>query len=198
MTYAYSQIDNSNLKWFQNDSTAYSLLAIEISRGNLRGLHSTSVSFSYPITAIAGQNGAGKTTVLALAACAYHNTAIAYNPFGRRNPYYTISDFFIQSTVEQPVEGIVLKYRYLHDRWKSDTGTQDGPSWQKREKTKGGRWTNYDRRVKRSVAFLGIERVVPESEHRVLRSYSRYFAQSAQHGWENDMSVTKIRGTLPR
>jgi|SRR5882672_1328280 len=86
MTYAYSQIDKSNLKWFQKDSTAHSLLAIELSRGNLRGLHSTSVSFSYPITAIAGQNGAGKTTLLALTACAYHNTAIAYNPFGRPIP----------------------------------------------------------------------------------------------------------------
>jgi len=56
------------------------------------------------------------------------------------------------------------------------------------EKTKGGRWTNYDRRVSRSVAFLGIERVVPEYESRVLRSYSRYFAQSAQHGWENNIA----------
>jgi hypothetical protein len=42
--------------------------------------------------------------------------------------------------------------------------------------------------VKRSAAFLGIERVVPESEHRVLRSYSHYFAQSAQYGWENDIA----------
>src|SRR5262245_29425992 len=124
MTYAYSHIDNSNLQWFQKDSSAHSLFAIEIARGHLRGLHSISVSFAYPITAIAGQNGVGKTTLLALAACAYHNTDIAYNPLGRRNPYYTISDFFIQSAVEQPVEGMVLRYKYLHDRWKSGTGTR--------------------------------------------------------------------------
>jgi len=47
---------------------------------------------------------------------------------------YTISDFFIQSAVEQPVEGMVLKYKYLHDRWKSGTGTREGFGWQRREK----------------------------------------------------------------
>jgi hypothetical protein len=43
--------------------------------------------------------------------------------------------------------------------------------------------------VKRSVAFLGIERVVPESENRVLRSYSRYFAHSTQQDWDKEIAA---------
>jgi len=53
-----------------------------------------------------------------------------------------------------------------------------------REKKAGGRWSNYDNRVPRSAVFLGIQRVVPEYEETVLRTYSRRFSQAAREAWE--------------
>lgn len=49
------------------------LRAIEITGGNgLRTLGSVRLPFNYPITAICGKNGTGKSTALALAALAFH------------------------------------------------------------------------------------------------------------------------------
>jgi ABC-type phosphate/phosphonate transport system ATPase subunit len=63
MTYEYSELDKKNLGWFTNDFTRATLTGIRI-HGSLRGLKDLLVEFSYPITAIAGRNGSGKTTIL--------------------------------------------------------------------------------------------------------------------------------------
>jgi predicted ATPase len=93
MPYHYSQIDRNNIGWFTNDVTRSTLLAIRIDVGSIRGLQDLEINFQYPITAIAGRNGSGKTTLLSLAACAFHAPRRGYKLKGRKNPYYTISDF---------------------------------------------------------------------------------------------------------
>lgn len=57
--------------------------------------------------------------------------------------------------------------------------------YQSRKKKKGGRWTNYDRRVPRDVAFLGIERIVPHNEKSQSKSYYKAFESSIEEGWED-------------
>lgn len=57
-----------------NDNTHQLLRSIQLADGNLRGLTPFKIDFDYPITAIAGKNGSGKSTILALACCAFHNT----------------------------------------------------------------------------------------------------------------------------
>lgn len=59
-----------------------------------------------------------------------------------------------------------------------------GVCYQKRAKRKGGKWTDYARRVKSNVAFLGIDRIVPHSERSQSKSYSKSFKESAPQGWE--------------
>ena len=66
MTYRYSDIDNNNIKWFTKDESKATLLSIEMLIGEIRGLKDVKIEFKYPITAIAGRNGSGKTTILAL------------------------------------------------------------------------------------------------------------------------------------
>ncbi len=198
MVYRYSQLDRDNLAWFSHDVTRATLLSIRIVIGAIRGLRDIQVDFAYPITALAGRNGSGKTTLLSLAACAFHAARGDYKLKGRKTPYYTISDFFIQTSDEVPLEGVRILYRILHNRWKitRDNPERERPGWQARTKRRGGRWTNYERRIERPVVYLGNDRIVPHAEKSISRSYRRLFQPTAAVGWEDD--VRAIVGRILR
>jgi hypothetical protein len=194
MAYNYSGLDEENLKWFPKDNSCATLRTIKVLRGQIRGLRKVSINFRYPITAIAGRNGSCKTTVLALSACAFHNHPNGFKLSGRKQPYYTFSDFFIQTKEETALDGIEIGYEILHDNWK---GREPGAGWQNRIKKLGGRWNNYDTRVRRTVVFLGVERIVPHSERSVSKSYRGRFKLGTDHGWEDNVRrvVGKILST---
>lgn len=194
--YRYSQVDKSNMKWFDNDMTNATLSEILLIEGKLRGLCAFQIEFKYPISVIAGENRSGKSTILAMVACAFHNASNGFKLPERKIPYYTFSDFFIQSSEEIPPDGILILYRIRHNRWRKSSRNPDGVGnlFQRREKKKGGKWNNYNRRVKRNVVFLGVQRVVPPSEKSVSKSYKSYFIDKAQEGWEND--VKEIVGRI--
>lgn len=154
------------------------------------------ISFEYPITAIAGKNGAGKSTILALACCAFHAKKGAFKLPKRKNPYYTFSDFFIQHGDEVSPQGLEIRYYIAYNDWNPHPLVPNGVGigQQVRRKIKGGKWNDYDSRVKRSVVFLGIERIVPHSERSQSRSYSRVFKSSAKKGWEE--KVMQVVGRI--
>lgn len=187
MKYRESQIDKDLRKRFNHDFAHILLKQIILREGSLRGLDDLDIKFKYPITAIAGKNGAGKSTILALASCAYHNNKDGFKLPKRKNSYYTFSDFFIQHTQEVSPEGIQIEYYFAHDNWKKTPDFPDGMGigYQRRKKSKGGKWNDYDERVKKNVVFLGIERIVPHSERSQSRSYSRAFIDVPPKGWEN-------------
>lgn len=172
MNYRYSQVDRENLDWFPNDNTCATLQAISLDQGHLRGVFPFEIGFKYPISAIAGENGSGKSTLLAMAACAYHNHPDKYCPPGRKQGYYTFSDFFVQAQGELPPSGITISCWFLHDHWRR---LVPGLGRQKRRKREGGKWNNYQGRVKRSVVYHGINRVVPHYERSAARSYRKQF-----------------------
>ncbi|MBW4688133.1 MAG: AAA family ATPase [Komarekiella atlantica HA4396-MV6] len=199
MVYSYSDLDQKNLKWFPNDISRTTLLTIRVLRGQIRGLKGVTIDFRYPITAIAGRNGSCKTTVLALSACAFHNKPNGFKLPGRKHPYYTFSDFFIQTKEEAALGNILIKYQILHNDWRvmKDNPDKAGPKWQARFKKSGGRWNNYDSRVVRTVVFLGVERIVPHAERSVSKSYRGKFKPVTDHGWEHSVreTVGRILGT---
>lgn len=199
MKYKYSKLDNDNLNWFANDMSKATLTEIDIRKGSLRGLHHFHLKFDYPISVIAGKNGSGKSTILALAACAFHNNKKGFRLPERRTTYYTYSDFFIQSSEEVPPEGIEIWYRFRHNNWRKSKSNPNGTGnlYQKSEKKNGGKWTNYSSRVIRNVVFLGIQRVVPHAEKSVSKSYRTYFKVGVADGWEDDVRnvVGRILGT---
>lgn len=191
MAYAYSQRDKTNLDWFDKDTSKATLIRFELIAGNLRGLEDLKLHFRYPITAISGKNGTGKSTILACVACAYHNTPLGFKTLLRKTPYYTFSDFFIQSSEEIPPAGIHIRYQFLNDKWRKTPNipTGIGLAWQSRWKFLFGRWNNYASRVDRNVVFFGIERVVPHAEKSVSKSYRRAFQKASAGGYEPEVAA---------
>ena len=187
--YRESQEDRSLRSWFGSDVSCGILHSITLKEGSLRGLCPFVLRFTYPITAIAGRNGAGKSTLLALACCAFHAPQSGYKLPGRKEAYYTFSDFFIQHTNEIPPSGIDILYEIAHNNWaKSERlPTGIGRAHQRRWKAKAGKWNNYDSRVLREVVFLGIGRIVPPSELSASRTYSKSFQVGKKKGWEHEV-----------
>ena len=191
MAYRNSKLDEDNLKWFLKDDSRQTLVKIQVWRGQIRGLKDALIEFHYPITAIAGRNGSCKTTVLALSACAFHNGLNGFKLSGRNQPYYTFSDFFIQTKEEAALGNIKIGYQILSNRWKK---SKPGLGWQYHTKKSGGRWNNYDSRVLRTVVFLGVERIVPHAERSVSKTYRGRFKIGTNHGWEDN--VREIVGRI--
>lgn len=100
-----------------------------------------------------------------------------------------MSDFFVQSVEEVPADGINIWYEFLYDNWRPTPQVPEGVGrgWQSRTKKKGGKWSNYSRRVTRNVVFFGIERVVPHSERSVSKNYRHYFKRAEEVGFEKDV-----------
>lgn len=186
MKYRDSDIDKKLRLKFSKDYSHTLLRRIFLQSGELRGINSLDINFEYPITAIAGKNGAGKSTILALACCGYHNIKSGFKLPKRKTSYYTFSDFFIQHNDEVSPEGIDIRFFIAHDNWKKTEHFPEGIGigYQKRWKNKGGKWNDYSERVKKNVVFLGIERIVPHSERSQSRSYSKAFKDTQPHGWE--------------
>jgi predicted ATPase len=191
MKYRETKIDTKLRDWFANDYTLGLLRGIRLLTGELRGLTALDLSIDFPIIAVAGRNGAGKSTILALTCCAYHNKKDGYRQPKRKVPYYTFSDFFIQHPEEISPQGIDIRYGIASDKWKKSERVPDGigTGWQRRAKKQGGKWNDYADRVRRNVAFLGIDRIVPHAERSQSRSYSKAFKDAKQKGWEDKVRL---------
>lgn len=192
MAYKKSQIDKSNFKWFENDNSRASLFSISLKKGTIRGLTPFSVSIKYPITVFSGGNGSGKSTMLALAACAFHNGKGGFIPPLRNKSYYTFHDFFVQSSAETPVDGVEIRYGINFNNWK---GAKPGIGMQSRKKSKGGKWNDYARRVDRNVVYFGVQRVVPHYERSTHKSYRSKFKPGSMKD-EDRKKITSIAARI--
>ena len=110
----------------------------------LRGWQGESVEFRYPIVAVAGENGSGKSTVLKAVASGYITT-------GQNEKTLNPDDFF-PTTQWEDVKGVRLEY-----------SVQQGPGNPQvvalRKPTK--RWIGLPTRLRRRVYFLDITRTQP-------------------------------------
>lgn len=160
MSYSYSNLDRKNLSWFNEENHHLSLASMKID-GKIRSLGKCKINFRYPISAIVGVNGSGKSTFLALAACGFHNDDINFKlPTGRVG-YYTFSDFFVQTKGESPASDIRVYYGIRFNNW---SGGKAGLGYQLRQKLINGSWNDYSDRVRRKVLFFGFDRVAPHFE----------------------------------
>jgi predicted ATPase len=192
MEYKYSKVDSDNLNWFKNDNSKGTLISIRLKEGHLRGLYPFKMTFEYPISVIAGKNGVGKSTILAMAACAFHNNKNGFKLPQRKSNYYTFSDFFIQTGEEVPPGGITINYEIFYNNWRKSSHFPDGKGvgMQSRKKRAGGKWNDYSTRVNRNVVYYGIGRIVPHYEISVSKSYRNHFHDKLEEGWEKRVQET--------
>jgi len=144
------------------------LTSIKFNGVGLRGVKNSTINFNYPITAIAGANGIGKTTILQLIACLYHNDNKTYKPYRfskskNAKSYYTFKDFFIHFRGEDKSEGAEIEYSYeVPHKKKSQTKTHT--------LKKGKQWNNFNRRPVRTTNFYGVSRVIPANEFAMIKN----------------------------
>ena len=179
MNYKESELDKKNQRWFNNDQTRNSLKKITISGCNVRGVYPSTITFNYPICAIAGVNGCGKSTILALASCAFHNNSDFFpiSKVGQKYPYYTYSDFFVFTREEGGLPAEVEIKSTILTNVAAAHGKNQGEDV--RKKTPNGRWNRYQTRPKRKVSFLGINRILPPSENPRYKNKKNNFAAVA-------------------
>ncbi len=134
----------------------------------LRGIQNLSIEFKYPLTAICGRNGSGKTTALALAALGFHSPpkhvpANAYRrpKRGEDYTYYTFRDFFFKGPGDPDITGLEIGWQYRYGR-----DVVNNKFINKRTK----RWMSYESRPKRPTHYLGVIRSIPAIEQSTLRS----------------------------
>ncbi|WP_437083035.1 ATP-dependent nuclease [Streptomyces sp. enrichment culture] len=137
----------------------------------LRGWTGETVEFRFPVTAIAGENGAGKSTVLKAAAAAYR----APSKFSDMRTFYP--DDFFPNTPWERVEKVNLLYQF-HLGVSIGTLNLRKPS---------RRWRGMPERVGRPVFFLDISRIQPID---TLIGYGKIAKQSTFRGDETEFSDT--------
>lgn len=134
----------------------------------LRGIRKLRVEFRYPLTVLCGKNGSGKSTVLALAALAFHSQQ-GHFPLNAKHQgpgrtHYTFRDFFFQGPGDPPTTGVTISWEYRKESVTSLTITKQSKKWMR-----------YDRRPGRPVHYIGVARSVPAVEQNVLRiHFGRY------------------------
>ena len=105
----------------------------------LRGWSGGSVQFKFPVVAVVGENGAGKSTVLKVAATAYEDPEANYFP----------STFFLDTHWDK-LQEIELGYQI-----------RLGDQTQSFKIRKGKRWSFPDKRYKRRVFWFDVARTLP-------------------------------------
>jgi predicted ATPase len=118
-----------------------------INISGLRGWAGELVEFRYPIVAIAGENGSGKSTVLKAAASAYRSKDV--DRFLQAKNFYP--DDFFPNTPWETVSGVSIGYKFRQ----GDSTVENTL----RKPTK--RWRGMPERPERSTFFLDISRTQP-------------------------------------
>lgn len=116
---------------------------LEIS--GLRGWTGQRVEFSFPIVAIVGENGSGKSTILQSAAVVYRP-----EPEDKKETRYP-SEFF-PDTAWDAVEGVTIKYGYSEGSTHNDDMKLRKPTT---------RWLGHDERPIRKVEYIDLSRIQP-------------------------------------
>jgi predicted ATPase len=117
----------------------------------VRNFEDQDVIFEFPVTALIGPNGGGKTTILGAAACAYKEI------YPRQ--------FFVRSgNIDDGMQNWKIEYELVDKEINSKNNIQRTASFH------SSKWSR--EALSRSIAVLGVSRTVPATERRELRKYA--------------------------
>jgi len=145
-----SQIRDSTIKDLTEKvaKRSYGKYLVRLKMLKLRGFHDTSVSFDFPVTALVGPNGGGKTTILGAAATAYETV--------RPRLFFSKSGKLDESMLDWKMEyDLIDRTVNKTDSFKR-TATFTSRKW-----SRGAE--------KRDVAVFGVARTVPANERKELQ-----------------------------
>lgn len=165
LTIDRSMADNSKklLEKFksQNIYSTFGAILTKIDIKGFRGISDLSLNIEFPITAISGMNGTGKSTIGQILICAYKSTQVVNN----LKRYYI--KFFFPVSVADPnpfKADATVKYYYA-----SPTLNSNQELTVSRRKSE---WSGYKRQPERHCYYVGFTLYIPKVERRDLSIYS--------------------------
>lgn len=129
-------------KWQQNTGWPKRLDWIEIS--GIRGWEGQRIPFNFPIVAIVGENGSGKSTIL-------QSAASVYQPYQGGNDKGWFASDFLPKTIWEDVRNGEIRYS-IREGDRSRTSTVRKP---------GDRWRGNPDRPERTVNYIDLRRLQP-------------------------------------
>ncbi len=132
----FKAYDHGNGPWYQY------LKTIKVS--NIHGWYDQEIEFRFPIVAIVGENGIGKSTFLKAAVCAYKNSS--------GKDFYPSKMFMSTQWDRDGLQGAMIEYQVKLG------SVQKTIKW---KKTKDWGYSPKKEKPKRNVFFLDISRTVP-------------------------------------
>jgi len=132
-------------KWITGNSWPQFLEELQIE--GIRGWSGFKIEFKFPIIAICGENGSGKSTIIQSAVSVY-----SVPPAGKKKRWFA-SDFF-PDTPWDIIEKAAIKFR-IRQGDKSMIGSVRKPT---------DRWRGNPDRPKRNVEYIDLARIQPVSE----------------------------------
>lgn len=146
-----SEVRRLSARWVQGNGWPQRLEWIQIS--NLRGWTGQKISLPYPIMAVVGENGVGKSTVLQSAAAVYKSKPPKQSGKKRekKKPNYA-SDYFPETAWDK-IKDAVIRFQFRQGvNNTAKTGEVRKP---------GNRWRGNPTRPERQVVYIDLSRIQP-------------------------------------
>lgn len=145
----------------------------------LRGWTGQAVELNFPVVAVVGENGTGKSTLLKVAACVYDNED--------KDKRFYPSIFFVETVWDQ-IQGVKIDYR-----------VKRGPNVESFRITKlTQRWRVSENAPKRNVFLLDIARTLPLDASVGYAKIARSAASEIESADINDEFRTRLSHVLSR
>lgn len=125
---------------------AYDTYLVSMNLAHLRAYRDSHIRFDFPVTALVGPNGGGKSTVLGAAALIHHDV--------KPRQYFAKSGVYDKSMVDWRIEYDILENRKPISR----TASYPKSKWNRNA-------------VKRTILTFGVARTLPATERKDLASF---------------------------